>query len=493
MGFARTACITDTVLQPFLAAAAGCQQQQDPESEGSGDVPRLLQQLERLAVTPGTLQHSSSLQHQEQQLSSRALPAPALSLCGLHLAGCTGVSSSMLVQLGACGALAALTSLDCSDTEAFRQPAHRQLPQQQQQQGDGEGATEELLGQGSSARPATCSSMGVTRSALPQLLQHTGQQLQVLLLDGCFIDDAAAVAVATGHQGLPVLQELSLVGCRGLGNTGLRTWLGCLPSLKRLGLGGSVSAWSEGPVLQNLPVLAWLTELRLVRRPVLRDAELAPLLRQASSLRSLSLVGCYLLTDKVFELATGAGAGQQVAAGLSPDTQAGEGGFREAGECSSRGEEGGVWVPPLQQLTQLSLAACDGISGGSIARLQALRHLRCSFCASLSPAALQHVVVSCRRLQLLELPASLSRQGLGFSVMRFDGPSQPLQRQQGGGCRGRGSAGTGGSGSVGRGRAGAGGMRAGAGVDAGCGGLVLPQQAAGQPLHLKRLKVNWLG
>jgi hypothetical protein len=335
--------------------------------------------------------------------------------------------------------------------------------------------------------------MLVSKSMLPQLLQHTGQHLQLLLLDGCYIDDAAAAAVAA--QALPALQELSLVGCRGLGNIGLRSLLGSLPSLRALALGGSVSAWSEGPAVEGLSAVAGLTQLRLVRRPVLRDAELAAVLRQGRRLRSLSLVGCYMLTNKVFELATAAEgaapAGQHVSGVL--DVQHACTQSSAVGNVCGSIEAAGSTAVPLQQLTHLSLTACDGVSGASIARLQGLRHLRMSFCASLSPAALQHVVVSCRQLRLLELPASLSGQGLGFSVVRFDGSSQVVHQQQHRGDHGGNprpaQAGTGGQfAGGGRGGAGVGGFGGGSGGR----GLVLPRQGAGQSLHLEGLKVNWL-
>jgi hypothetical protein len=336
----------------------------------------------------------------------------------------------------------------------------------------------------------------VSKSMLPQLLQHTRQHLQLLLLDGCYIDDVAAAAVAA--QGLPALQELSLVGCRGLGDTGLRSLLGSLPSLRALALGGSVSAWSEGPALHGLPAVASLTQLRLVRRPVLRDAELAAVLRQGCCLRSLSLVGCYMLTDKVFELATaaeGAASAGQLVSEVLDMPRAGAQSLAAGNACSS-GQAACSRAAPLQQLTHLSLVACDGVSGASIARLQGLRHLRMSFCASLSPSALQHVVVSCRQLHLLELPASLSGQGLGFSIVRFDGSSQVVQQQQQhrvghGGTPGPARVGTGG-GFAGRGRGGVGGVGVGGFGGSVAGGLVLPRQGAGQSLHRDRLKVNWL-
>jgi hypothetical protein len=370
-----------------------------------------------------------------------------------------------------------------------------------------------------------CSS--VSRSALPQLLRYTGQQLHTLLLDGCYIDDAAAAAVAA--QGLPCLQMLSLVGCRGLNNTGMRCLLGSLPNLQVLSIGGSVSAWSEGASLQGLPVLGGLTQLKLMRRPVLRDAELVSVLVEASNLRSLSLVGCYMLTDKAFELATTAASGtvpQGSSKGSSsPDSSgmdvASPQGHRvqPQGITAQQGCGAAALVPLQQHLTQLCLAACDSITGSSIARLQGLRHLRASFCASLSTPALQHVVVSCRNLQLLELPASMSSKGLGFTPVRFDGPSyihnsqnlnQGLQASGGAYRPGRGGSGSrrgsghsscqnGVSGSKATGIAtGHQGSRGGAfrGVASAAGhereGLVLPQQGSDQAWSFMRLKVNWL-
>lgn len=433
VGFGRTSHITDEVLGAFEDKQAAAAAVAGADAQGEEQALLLQQQMQGLSL------HTPSRQGQQQQQQP---PVISLSLCGLHLSGCQAVSGEMLLRLGECGALSALTSLDLSDTEAFRQPLNHQQQQQQLQQ-QHHPQQQLQLQEEVSARASS-------RSLLPQLLRRTGKHLQVLHLDGCFLDDAAAVALASASHGLTELRDLSLVGSRGVGNAGLRALLAGVPALRALSLGGSVSAWSEGHVLQDSPVLGSLTQLKLLRRPVLRDVELAAVLAAASSLRSLHLVGCYMLTDGAFELATAVDG------------------------C------GGVDVAvPLQQLTQLCLTACDGIVGSSIARLKGLRHLRASFCASLSVSALQHVAVACTRLQLLEVPAQLSAQGLIDRAVKFSGPSGSRH------------------------------VVAGGGVDRGAGKfvcrgssttnvqLVLPQQGGSggsehQHHHLQRLKLKWI-
>jgi hypothetical protein len=494
VGFGRTAGVNDLVLEAFvLPAFLGALNRE--EEQWQGEVFELTQQLQALTVgQSASMQHSGDSQLQQAEAKQQVLQQhPPVRLCGLQLAGCNGISSDLLLKLGACRVLAGLTGLDLSDTEAFRLPTQPQPLQQQQQQHGKRAAQDPAPGRTavSASSSSSSSSLVVMKSALPRLLQHAGQHLRVLLLDGCYIGDPAAAAIA--GLGLMQLRELSLVGCRALNSPGLRCLLASLPGLQQLSIGGSVSGWSERAVLQGLPVLEGLTQLNLVRRPALRDAELAPLLAAASSLRSLSLVGCYTLTDKVFELAIGSGV-QSSSVGRM---------LAAAGDASSSGLPGDQQacdavapVPPLQHLTQLCITACDGFTGSSIARLQGLHRLRISFCASLRASALQHVAVSCRKLRLLELPAKLSVQGLGFAAVRFDGPGwSPVQPggTAGGsvqghshgrrGCPSRSDRGTG---SVSGGQAGSG------GCSAGNAGLVLPQQGGDQAYHLGRLKVNWI-
>jgi hypothetical protein len=61
-------------------------------------------------------------------------------------------------------------------------------------------------------------------------------------------------------------------------------------------------------------------------------------------------------------------------------------------------------------LTALTLTACDGMCGSTIPLLRGLRHLRLSFCASITRQAVQQVVLSCSKLVLLELPPELQQQ-----------------------------------------------------------------------------------
>jgi len=524
VGFGRTSGVTDAVLKAFaqpstpaaspagvlgVAANSSTRPGVGPvQSSVQEHVPALLQQLQGLALTDAASEEPEVLRWDQQQ--QLAVVQPALGLCGLHLAGCNTVSSGMLLQLADLGALAALTSLDVSDMETFRHSAH--LPQQQkgqEQQPQGRALTGNIASS-SNTRSSCIPQLGECRTPLPELLQHTGQQLLVLCLDSCFLDDPAAAVIAA-QQGLPQLQELSMVGCRGLGNTGLRALLSSLPQLRQLSIGGSASAWKEGSVLKGLPVLTALTQLKLVRRPVLRDAELAPLLAAASSLHSLSLVGCYMLTDKLFELATAssnsAAAGESegpavgaadIFSGSSVDLRAAR--ECEAGSCAA---DCMAAVPLQQHLTQLCVTACDGICGNSIARLQGLRHLRMSFCASLSVAAMQQVAVSCSRLQLVELPASLSGPHRGSGSVQFGEPGfgasgtghnhMPHSNSRGVGSEGRGSHGvksgrrasSGGHSVAGRGPA----ASRRVGQDA---GLVFPQRGAGHARHLQCLRLNWI-
>jgi hypothetical protein len=64
----------------------------------------------------------------------------------------------------------------------------------------------------------------------------------------------------------------------------------------------------------------------------------------------------------------------------------------------------------LHHLTALTLTACDGMCGSTIPLLRGLRHLRLSFCASVTRQAVQQVMLSCNRLVLLELPSELQQQ-----------------------------------------------------------------------------------
>lgn len=530
VGFGRMSGVTDAALRAFaqpstpaaspagvvgVAANSSTRPRVAAVQFVQEHVPALLQQLQGLALTEAAPEASGSVHRGQQKLL--AVVQPALGLCGLHLAGCNTVSSCMLLQLGDLGALAALTSLDISDMETFRHSVHlpKQQHQGQEQQPQGCALTGSTVSSGntdtscSSSRSSSCIPQpDVCRTPLPELLQHTGQHLLVLCLDSCFVDDAAAAMIAAQQQ-LPQLQELSMVGCRGLGNTGLRALLSSLPQLRHLSIGGSASAWNEGSVLTGLPVLAALTQLKLVRRPALRDAELAPLLAAASSLHSLSLVGCYMLTDKLFELvipssnsaADGSLEGRAMgaadnASGSSVEPRAAK--ECEAGNCAA---DCIATVPLQQHLTQLCATACDGICGNSIARLKGLRHLRISFCASLSVAAMQQVAVSCSRLQLMELPASLSRPQPGSGSVQFGALGlgatgaghMPHSNSRGGGAEGRGlhgvksgrRASSGGHSLAGTGPA----ASRGVGQDA---GLVLPQHGTGHARHLQCLRVNWI-
>jgi hypothetical protein len=493
VGLGRTAGVNDLVLEPFvLLASLGALNSE--EDQPQREVSDLLQQLQALTFGPSALIQQSwdrQLQQWAKAKQQALQQQPPVSLCRLQLAGCSGISSNLLLTLGYCSVLAGLTLLDLSDMEAFRHPTQPQ-PQPLQHQ-HGERAAEGLapgltaVSRSSSSSSSSSSSLVVMKSELPQLLQHAGQQLRVLLLDGCYIDGPTAAAVAALR--LTQLQQLSLVGCRALDSPGLRCLLASLPGLQQLSIGGSVSGWNERAVLQGSPVLEGLTQLNFVRRPVLRDAELAPLLAAASSLRSLSLIGCYMLTDKVFELAVGSGV-----KAVSVGHMLGESTVAAAGDASSsnvpadkQAYDAVAPVPPLQQLAQLCITACDGFTGSSIARLQGLRHLRISFCASLNTPALQHVAVSCRKLLLLELPAKSSVQGQGFTPVRFDGPVwSPVQAGSTAGNRGDAGKSGRGTGSVVGGQAGTG--RGSAGNT----GLVLPQQGGDQSHQLRRLRVNWI-
>eukprot|EP00775_Hariotina_reticulata_P005872 gene5872-6113_t len=271
-------------------------------------------------------------------------------LCGLEVAGCS-MSGDVLAGLAASGVLTGLTRLDLSDMECLR------LRQQR---------TEAV---------SSCDDLGCSSTIFQQLFAFTGGCMLSLTLDGCYVDCLAAAAVA---RGCPRLQQLSVVGCKGLCDVGLQALVQCSSHMVALAVGGAAGNWAEGIALSGL---TGLTELQVIRRSNVTDAALAPLLAANSKLRSLSLIGCYCLTDQLFDLAVGCQTSSAVPA---PGAAAGTAGFRAS--ISSSGCLG-----VQHQLTQLVLVACDGLVGSTLSKLRGLQRLRVSFCSRISRAAVQQV------------------------------------------------------------------------------------------------------
>eukprot|EP00878_Enallax_costatus_P010461 GHUV01010922.1.p1 GENE.GHUV01010922.1~~GHUV01010922.1.p1 ORF type:complete len:357 (+),score=65.80 GHUV01010922.1:3-1073(+) len=238
-------------------------------------------------------------------------------------------------------------------------------------------------------------------SILGQVFRHTGSQITSLTLDGTYVNDLTARFMS---QQCPVLDHLSVVGCKGLGTDGLRALVssgGHSGGLRSLYIGGSSSLWRER---EALSALTSLTELRVFRRSSVTDADLAPVLWANQQLLKLTLVGCYRVTDQLFVLANiGSNISRvdddNVGTPLSALPS-----VHELHSASGSAEVG------LSHLTQLNLTACDGIRGVSMSRLRNLRSLRISFCAAIDKTAIQHLVVACKNLVLLELPAQLQAQ-----------------------------------------------------------------------------------
>jgi F-box/leucine-rich repeat protein 2/20 len=292
-------------------------------------------------------------------------------LCGLELAGCN-MSGNVLTGLAATGVLSGVTQLDLSDVECLRL---------RQQRTDASSTN-------SSSGDLGCGSTTVFQ----QLFAFTGSCLLSLTLDGCNVDCLAAAAVA---RSCPRLQLLSVVGCKGLTDVGLQALVQCSPQLVQLAVGGAAGTWGEGQALSGL---TGLTELKVIRRSNVTDAALAPVLTANSKLMCLSLIGCYCLTDQLFDLAVGRHTSSAApAAGAA------------AWPVGARAGSSHCWGVQ-HQLTQLVLVACDGLAGFSVSRLRGLQRLRVSFCNGISRAAVQQLMVSCTRLTLLELPARLQCQ-----------------------------------------------------------------------------------
>jgi hypothetical protein len=269
---------------------------------------------------------------QQQQLRQ------LVGLSGLLVAGC-GVCGDDLGDLATAGWLRRLDTLDLSHCEPLRKPRP-----------DSARAGVAAAAAAQAAHPlAAVITAGISPSTL-----------RVLRLDGCHVTDAAAAAIAS-HCGA-ALAELSLVGCRPLGNAGLRALATDCRQLRALSVGGAGPHWREDAALAGAAALAGLTALRVARRSLLTDAQFSPVLACCGRLRSLQLAGCYSLTDAAL---AGAPA------------------------C----------------LTELTLVAMDrSFTGSGLAALRRLRRLRLSACPGVTPAAVQLVLACCLQLAALELP-----------------------------------------------------------------------------------------
>jgi hypothetical protein len=302
-----------------------------------------LRQLQLPDLPPGLVDTALFIDSLVQELSPT-------SGCGavfarLSLAGCSKLTAGGLLRLAACDGFRQLHALDLSHLEALRQPhapaaaAPDGLP----------GAEASAAAEGSVAAVPT----------LARMFQGawSAVRLQQLQLDGCYMTQAAAAALAApaGQLG-----SLSLVGCKGLDNAALAQLLGsCAASLTHLHVGGASASWDEPTALSQL---TGLRLLQLSRRPVLQDAQLGPILRANAGLTRLELAGCYAITDALMQ-----------------------------------------WLP--RSLVELKLVVCSGVVGAGIAQHgRRLQRLWLSGCEGATPAAVQAIAVCCTRLQLLELP-----------------------------------------------------------------------------------------
>ncbi|KAF6256685.1 hypothetical protein COO60DRAFT_1461579 [Scenedesmus sp. NREL 46B-D3] len=378
-------------------------------------------------------------------------------LSGLELAGCNSVSGFALQRAAGAGLLSELRLLDLSDVEALRQPnaawnVAANVAAVAGMAGVDSAASQQQDSDDAAALPPP--------TVLGCVFSSCGAHLACLALDGCHVDDATAAFIGTRCRRL---QRLSLVGCRGLGSVGLHALLsGCgqgksdlccgstasssSSRLSSLQLGGSRCRWREAEALSGV---SSLTELRLLRRSSVRDADLAPVLAANAGLRRLLLACCHSLTDQLFLMVAAQPRAEAACMRRGADARLDNGQISVSGTtaaASSAHPTGALHAAALHtHLTALTLTACDGMHGSSIALLRGLRHLRLSFCASVTCQAVQQVVLSCSRLVLLELPPGLQQQlaAAPYSCMvqatghgSYQTCNLPAQRSGSGGCGG---------------------------------------------------------
>lgn len=311
--------------------------------------------------------------------------AGSVSFRELSLAGCTKISAAALCDLARTGCLHGLVTLDLSHFEGLRQPYKGPYASAIARHDDkcagtcvqaGTFATTDMQSI-SMPQPAASAGPGIV-----SLASLTGPHLSVLKLDGCYLHDDAAAYLALR---CPLLHSLSVIGCKGLGNAGLQAFAQHCQHLQDLSVGGVSSLWQEHIALAGL---CRLITLKIARRSLLQDVHLMPVLAANQQLHSLSLVGCYSLTDAAL-----------VAAPAS--------------------------------LRKLTVVACDGMTGSSICRLTGLRTLRLNGCPSVTCVALQHVLACCQQLVLLEPPAHLGSSSgsmhANYSWLPHQGPGGHLQ------------------------------------------------------------------
>jgi hypothetical protein len=261
---------------------------------------------------------------------------------------------------------------------------------------------------------------------LSGVISSTCSSLRALSLDGCFMSTAATIAISSTCS--EQLSSLSLVGCTGLNNECLGNLLLALRQLRELNVGGGSSSWQESLALAGV---TWLEVLRVFRRTHLTDAQLAGVLKQNEGLRVLKLAGCYSLTDAVFE-----GWQQQQQEEAEHDDVTGAGirapvtrynsstspGVSNLGSSSSS-RAGGRPSGYLQGLEELTLVACDQMTGMTLSQLRRLRHLKVHGCPAITPRAVQQLLACCSKLVLLEVPGAL----MGGCMLPLQGPGGHLK------------------------------------------------------------------
>lgn len=422
LGLSYTAGASDAVLGALASASAVAAA--TTKDVQSCDDAGILGLMRSLTVGDHTRQHNTPSatamagKATETTKTGRQGPfcctSPSVGLSGLELGGCNSVSGLMLLHIASVGLLQCLRDLDVSDMEDLRSP-HTLNPVTGTGAAAAAGAAISNTTQGRCSEapncPATHASAGAAGatisapdSILGQVFAFTGSQMTSLTLDGCYVDTLTAGFIS---QQCRVLEHLSVVGCRGLGTDGLSALVSsgrCGRGLRSLFVGGSSCLWKEREALSSL---VSLTELRVFRRSAVTDVDLAPVLAANQRLQKLTLVGCYSLTDQLFVLATM--RGNKIVSNMASLVSAQRDlhcaiGAAVEGDCNSHGYDA---LGGLGLLTQLKLTACDGMLGSSISRLRNLRSLRISFCPSLDKAAIQHLLVACKKLVLVELPAQL--------------------------------------------------------------------------------------
>ena len=342
----------------------------------------------------------------------------------MNLAGCSGLSKEALRELAAAGLLEGLEALDLSHLEDLRKPGVRE-------QGAAVAACPSSSGcnlVGADGVQDDGESPGFPEEffdCLSAVAFATGGSLRSLNLDGCFISPAAASAIicSCSHQ----LHSLSIVGCTGLTNASLSELLLGLQQLRELNIGGGSSSWQEGVALAGVTCLE---VLRVFRRSHLTDAQLGGVLRANRGLKELKLAGCYSLTDGVLEEQQ-----QQQEFDCNGDNGTTNSSIRsknntgeKVGSTTSRNggrgnSSNGRSSSYLQHLEDLTLVACDQLTGMTLSRLRQLRHLKVHGCPGITPRAVQQLLACCSRLVLLEVPGAL----MGGCMLPLQGPGGHLE------------------------------------------------------------------